>query len=280
MNRNSAATPYLNALGQGGGLNVSRYGSTSKTYGSMFWAGLPVKIRSFDPWNIELDLNYGYVEEMGKFDVLTRNDPNDIRRGSTQRQGWLVKALIGYNLDWGTPGIFGWYASGDDGNIKNESERMPSVCPYTFLTSFMGDGNLAWGPGGDFLDLNDSLAGTWGAGLQLADISFTEKLTHTLRVAYWGGTNSPAMVKYMDTAYAWESTNNHFEGPYMTSNDGLLEFNLVNIYKMYENFNINVELGYIANFMDDNTWKKNYLDFGSYDKQDIWKMQIIFTYSF
>ncbi|MBS6830179.1 MAG: hypothetical protein KH208_09970 [Desulfovibrio sp.] len=49
----------------------------------MFWAGLPVKIRSFDPWNIELDLNYGYVEEMGKFDVLTRNDPNDIRRGST-----------------------------------------------------------------------------------------------------------------------------------------------------------------------------------------------------
>lgn len=35
------------------------------------------------PWNIELDLNYGYGEEMGKFDVLTRNDPNDIRRGST-----------------------------------------------------------------------------------------------------------------------------------------------------------------------------------------------------
>lgn len=104
MNRNSAATPYLNALGQGGGLNVSRYGSTSKTYGSMFWAGLPVKIRSFALWNIELDLNYGYGEEMGKFDVLTRNDPNDIRRGSTQRQGWLVKALIGDNLDLGHSG--------------------------------------------------------------------------------------------------------------------------------------------------------------------------------
>lgn len=46
----------------------------------------------------------------------------------------------------------------------------------------MGDGNLVWGPDGDFLDLNDSLAGTWGAGLQLADICFTEKPTHTLRV--------------------------------------------------------------------------------------------------
>lgn len=273
-------TPYLNALGEGGGLNVSRYGSSSKTYGSMFWAGLPVKIRRFEPWNIEVDLNYGYVEEMGKFDVLTRNDPNDIRRGSTQRQGWLVKALIEYNLDWGSPGIFGWYASGDDGNVKNGSERMPSVCPYTSMTSFMGDGNLAWGPNGDFLDLNVSLAGTWGVGLQLSDMSFMEKLTHTFRAAYWGGTNAPAMVKYMDTAYAWESTSNLFEGPYMTSNDGLLEFNLVNIYKMYENFNINLELGYIENFMDDSTWKKSYQNFGSYEKQDIWKMQVIFTYSF
>lgn len=107
-----------------------------------------------------------------------------------------------------------------------------------------------------------------------------EKLTHTLWVAYWSGTNAPAMVKYMDTAYAWQSTNNRFEGPYMTSNDGLLEFNLVNIYNIYKNFNSNLELGYMQNFMDDTVCKKDYHDFGSYEKQDIWNMQIIFTYSF
>lgn len=273
-------TPFLNAQSGNGGLNVVSYGGTSKTYGSLFWAGLPVKVTAAEPWNFELDLNYGFVEAMGRYDVMVRNDPADIRRGSTQRQGWLAKALVEYRLDWGVPGIFGWYGSGDDGNVKNGSERMPSVCPYTFMTSFMGDGNLAWGPSGDYLDLNVSMAGTWGVGLQLRDMSFIEDLTHTFRAVWWGGTNSPSMVKYMNNAYAWESTSNHFDGPYLTTNDGLLEFNLVNVYKMYENFDINLELGYIANFMDNSTWKKDYRDWGSYEKQDAWKAQLIFTYQF
>lgn len=273
-------SPYLNAMGGGGGLNVTDYGRTSKAYGGMFWAGLPVKIKTFDPWNIEFDVNYGWVESMGRFDVKTRNDDSDISRGSSKREGWLAKALVEYKMDWGTPGIFGWYGSGDDGSVKNGSERMPSVCPYVWMTSFMGDGNLAWGPNGDYLDLNDSMAGTWGIGFQLSDMSFVDKLTHTFRVAYWGGTNSPSMVKYMDSAYAWQSTSNLFEGPYLTTNDGLLEFNLVNVYQMYENFNINLELGYVANFMDNDTWKKDYNNFGSYEKQDIWKAQLIFTYKF
>lgn len=273
-------TPFLAALGGGGGINVTRLGSTGKTYGSMFWAGLPVKLTAMDPWNIEFDINYGFVEAMGYYDAMVRNNPDDIRKGSTQRQGWLAKALVEYKMDWGTPGIFGWYASGDDGNISNGSERMPSLCPYTFMTSFMGDGNLAWGPDADYLDLNDSMAGTWGIGIQLRDMSFVDKLTHTFRAAYWGGTNSPSMVKYMDSAYAWTSTSNLFEGPYLTTNDGLLEFNLVNVYQMYENFNINLELGYIANFMDKDTWQKNYPGWGSYEKKDIWKVQLIFTYKF
>ena len=246
----------------------------------MFWAGLPIKVTLAEPWNFELDLNYGFVEAMGRYDVMVRNNPDDIRRGSTQRQGWLAKALVEYKMDWGVPGIFGWYASGDDGNVKNGSERMPSLCPYTFMTSFMGDGNLGWGPSADYLDLNVSMAGTWGIGLQLRDMSFIEDLTHTFRVAWWGGTNSPSMVKYMNNAYAWESTSNLFDGPYLTTNDGLLEFNLVNVYKVYENFDINLELGYIANFMDNDTWKKDYRDWGSYEKQDAWKAQVIFTYQF
>ena len=217
---------------------------------------------------------------MGRFDVMVRNNPDDIRRGSTQRQGWLAKTLVEYRLDWGAPGVFAWYGSGDDGNIANGSERMPSLCPYVFMTSFMGDGNLAWGPANNYLDQNDSLAGTWGIGFQLRDVSFLEKLDHTFRVAWWGGTNSPSMVKYMDSAYAWDSTSNHFEGPYMTTNDGLLEFNLVNVYQMYENFNINVELGYIANFMDGDTWRKDYPGWGTYSRQDAWKAQAIFTYKF
>ena len=39
---------------------------TDKMYGSLFWAGLPVAITAFDPLNIEFDINYGYVEAMGR----------------------------------------------------------------------------------------------------------------------------------------------------------------------------------------------------------------------
>ncbi|MBQ7607976.1 MAG: outer membrane homotrimeric porin [Desulfovibrionaceae bacterium] len=273
-------TPYLNYMGGGGGLNVIREGKTSKDYGSLFFAGLPIKVSALDPWNIEFDFNYGYVEELGEFEAIARNNPFDRHKGSTQRQGWLVKAMVEYKMDWGVPGIFGWYGSGDDGDLNNGSERLPAICPYTWFTSFMGDGNLAWAPRGDFQDLNTSMSGTWGIGLQLADMSFLEHLKHTFRVAWWGGTNSPDMVKYMDGASAWNSTSNLFDGPYMTTNDGLLEFNLVNVYQVYENFNINLELGYIANYMDDDTWKKSYAGWGSYEKQDLWKAQVIFTYSF
>ena len=253
-------------------------GKTSKAYGSMFWAGLPVAITAFDPLNIEFDINYGYVEAMGRYDVLKRG--TDLVRGNSKREGWLVKALVEYKMDWGTPGIFGWYASGDDGNVKNGSERLPSIAGAGNFTSFMGDGNLAWGTGYNFYDNNLTYAGTWGVGLQIADVSFVEDLKHTFRVAYWGGTNSPSMVKYMGSGVAWNDTTAAQDGPYLTTNDGLLEFNLVNSWQIYENLEANLELGYIVNMMDKDTWDKSYVSDRNWSKQDAWKAQLIFAYTF
>ena len=254
-------------------------GKTSKAYGSMFWAGLPVAITAFDPLNIEFDINYGYVEAMGRYDVLKRG--TDWVRGNSKREGWLVKALVEYKMDWGTPGIFGWYASGDDGNVKNGSERLPSIAGAGNFTSFMGDGNLAWGTGYNFYDNNLTYAGTWGIGLQIADVSFVEDLKHTFRVAYWGGTNSPSMVKYMGSGVAWNDTTATQDGPYLTTNDGLLEFNLVNSWQIYENLEANLELGYIVNMMDKDTWDKSYItEKRNWSKQDAWKAQLIFAYTF
>ena len=260
------------------GMNEFALGKTSKAYGSMFWAGLPVAITAFDPLNIEFDINYGYVEAMGRYDVLKRG--TDWVRGNSKREGWLVKALVEYKMDWGTPGIFGWYASGDDGNVKNGSERLPSIAGAGNFTSFMGDGNLAWGTGYNFYDNNLTYAGTWGVGLQIADVSFVEDLKHTFRVAYWGGTNSPSMVKYMGSGVAWNDTTATQDGPYLTTNDGLLEFNLVNSWQIYENLEANLELGYIINMMDKDTWDKSYVSDRNWSKQDAWKAQLIFAYSF
>ena len=255
--------------------------STSKQYGSLFWAGLPVSISMFDPLHIEFDINYGYSEAMGRYDVRKRGE--EIVRASTARQGWLAKALVEYKMDWATPGIFGWYASGDDGNVKNGSERMPSIAGAGNFTSFIGDGNLSWSPVNNGCDWTMSYAGTWGIGAQLKDMSFLENVTHTFRLAYWGGTNAPSMVKYMSSASAWQQGYGG-DGPYLTTNDGLLEFNLVNTWQAYENLGVNLELGYVANMMDKGTWKKsgysNGAGNGSFEKQDAWKAQVVFQYSF
>ena len=260
-------------------MNGLALGKTSKAYGSMFWAGLPISLTLWDPLNVELDINYGYVESMGRYEA-ERYDNTFARMGDTKREGWLVKALVEYKMDWGTPGIFGWYASGDDGNVKNGSERLPSIAGAGNFTSFMGDGNLAWGTGHNFYDNNLTYAGTWGVGLQIADVSFVEDLKHTFRVAYWGGTNSPSMVKYMGSAVAWDETTAAQDGPYLTTNDGLLEFNLVNSWQIYENLEANLELGYIINMMDKDTWDKSYVSDRNWSKQDAWKAQLIFAYSF
>ena len=257
-----------------------RFGSTSKGYGSMFWAGLPIKVTALDPWNIEFDVNYGYVEKMGRINVLNGETGRTVR-ASTGREGWAVKALVEYKMDWGTPGIFGWYASGDDGNIKNGSERLPSLNGNAGFTSFMGTADADWSGRGNLYEKTLTIDGTWGIGVQVADMSFVENLNHTFRVAYWGGTNSPSMVKYMNSATAFDMDGDacSTEGPYLTTNDGLLEFNLTNVWQVYENLTASLELGYIVNMIDKNTWDRSFFD-SSFSRQDAWKASLVLAYTF
>lgn len=152
--------------------------------------------------------------------------------------------------------------------------------PGQSFTSFLGDANLGWAPEGAYIEKGRSLAGTWGIGGRLRDISFIKDLKHTFVAAYFGGTNAPSMVKYMTSAYAWESTSNRNDGPYLTTNDGLLELDFWSNYKIYENLAVNLDLAYIANFVDNSTWQKNYKNFGTFEKQDAWKAQLTFTYTF
>ena len=87
----------------------------------------------------------------------------------------------------------------------------------------------------------------------------------------------------MKDASSWQAGYGG-DGPYLTTNDGLLEFNLVNTWQAYENLSVNLELGYVANMIDKDTWKKagynNGAGNGSFDKQDAWKAQVVFQYSF
>ena len=256
---------------------------TSSAYSTAFWGGLPVKLTLWDPLNIEFEFNYGYASSQGRGNLYhDGNAANFWKRYDTRSEGWLVKALIEYKLDWGTPGIFGWYASGDDGNPKNGSERMPAIEAKGNFTNFMGDGNLGWACTESWYDRGLNYAGTWGIGLQIADMSFLEDLKHTFRVAYFGGTNSPSMAKYANTSWGWSSDCEDTEygaSPYLTTNDGLLEFDLVTSYQMYENFEVNLDLAYLVNMVDRDTWKKADRA-SSYSKRDGWRAQVTFAYTF
>lgn len=248
----------------------------SNAYTTLAFAGLPIAYSGLDPWNFELDLNYGYSSSTGRYDVANLQN-NDVKRGKNERQGWLAKALVEYKLDWGTPGVFGWYGSGDDSNVKNGSERMAVVSPCASFTSFMGDGTRGWSiASGDNAgyDLMLSYAGTWGIGAQLKDVSFMEDLKHTLRVAYWGGTNSPTMTKYLPASGFTAG-----EGVYLTTTDGLVEINVDSSYQIFENLEAALELGYIANAVDSKTWNRSFKD-TQLSKGDAYKAALIFSYTF
>ncbi|MBQ2516644.1 MAG: hypothetical protein II543_05220, partial [Desulfovibrio sp.] len=96
---------------------------------------------------------------------------------------------------------------------------------------------------------------------------------------------SPKMAKYASSPVAWDSdwggagSAPHENELYLTKMDYLLEFNLVNSYQMYENFEVNFELGYIVNMFDRDVWKKAATR-QAYTKQDAWKAQLIFAYTF
>jgi hypothetical protein len=270
-------------LANPGGQRRGLHGSDDLAYSSMFWGGLPIKINAWDPLNVEFEFNYGYVQGFGDSNV-TNYKTGLVKRADDRREGWLVKALVEYKLDWGVPGIFGWYASGDDGDVKNGSERMPSVKANGRFTSFMGAAGTDWWSNskGSFNEKHTSYAGTWGIGLHLRDMSFVEDLKHTFRVAYWGGTNSPDMVKYFQFSNDWNMADG-YDGVYLTSNDSLVEFNLDNSYKIYENLTVNLDFGYIINCVDRGTWKRSGSWVGganNWEQHDAWKTQLTFNYSF
>ena len=244
------------------------------SYGNAFWAGITGEVTYWDPFRIAWDVNYGSVSYEDE---------------KMNREGWLASLLLEYKLDWGTPGIYGWYGSGDDSNPRNGSERMPVVSANgnNDFSNFAFNGNPYIAREGI---LGSTMVGTWGIGARLKDVSFLEDLKHTLRVNFMGGTNAPKMAKYV--------SHNSFKDPatvaqygtsydpiYLTTEDYALEIGLTNTYKMYDNFTVMLDAAYIAMWLDDSrsTWGKNPMAGFAGDRNgvyDAWNVNLSFVYSF
>ena len=204
------------------------------------------------------------------------------------REGWLASLLLEYKLDWGTPGLYGWYSTGDDNNPKNGSERMPVVSANgnNGFSNFAFNGNPYIAREGI---LGSTMVGTWGIGARLKDVSFLEDLKHTLRVNFMGGTNAPKMAKYVSHNSFKDSASvtqygTSYDPMYLTTDDYALEIGLTNTYKMYDNFTIMLDAAYVALWLDDSTstWGKNpgRSALGGDGVYDAWNVNLSFVYSF
>ena len=268
-----------NAWGRASAGMISGFKGTdwNDSYGNAFWAGVTGEVTYWDPFRIAWDVNYGsasYEDE------------------KMNREGWLASLLLEYKLDWGTPGLYGWYGSGDDSNPKNGSERMPVVSANgnNQFSNFAFNGNPYIAREGV---LGSTMVGTWGIGARLKDVSFLEDLKHTLRVNFMGGTNAPKMAKYIrhyGNPYAKHGVSDvaryatAYDPMYLTTDDTALEIGLTNTYKMYDNFTVMLDASYVALWLEDSrsVWGKNpgRGALGGDGVYDAWNVNLSFVYSF
>jgi hypothetical protein len=246
-------------------------GGWASTDTHAWYAGLALNVDIFDPLTFAFDAMYGNLQ-----------GGNDSLRDSTPgTKGWFVDAALRYKLDWGTAGLFGWYASGDDDDAikNNEYGRLPSL-GYDWgpgFTSFGFDGSTAdlysdW-------HVSISAVGTWGLGLEIVNMSFFEDLSHTIRVTYYAGTNDADLVKNNPGSFGRRQNNNMFIGEfqYMTDEDYAVEVNFDHIYTIYEGFTAHLDLGYINMNLDEGTWKHTSL---GHETDDAWKATLTFQFRF
>jgi hypothetical protein len=246
----------------------------------VWWLGSNLKVDVLDPLVFNFDIVYGHLS---RADVRGFGTGNPADRPFGQRdwgtEGWFISATLDYKLDFMTPGIFGWWASGDRESDFDDGllGRLPVLGPDTGFrpTSFGFFGKFAIenGQGEGAPAISQTGTGTWGIGAQLGDISFIKNLKHTLRVAYYQGTNDSDLVRQLGRAPFQYSKDN----VYLTDKDSVWEVNFDHQYKIYDNLTVAFELGYLHLRSDEDIWGNSS---GLDENDDAWKAAMIFRYSF
>lgn len=216
----AAAASFVNA----GQLGVARGNSTA------YWLGLGGELSMFDPFRFSMDINYSAI----KTDYSALN-----------RAGWFVSAAASYKTQYGVPTMKAWYASGDDKNPNNGSERPLSTGGFNPGASTFFSGGIAgpvfWNTGNGFT------GGTWGVSLQWNNVSFMANMFHNFRVTYFRGTNAKSNAYWADP---------RFIDKYLTRADSAVELDFETSYSIYKNLVLMTEMAYIIQNFDGDLWAK------------------------
>ena len=243
-----------------------------------WWGGAHLQLSILDPLIFNIEGIYGRLNQNNLHGLASVGGGSV---GNWGTKGWFLGATLDYKLDWATPGIFGWYASGDkEGDVEDGwLGRLPA--PGTDGSSFKP---TSFGFGGSFCtgiatygQVGSTGTGHWGIGLQLKDFSFVEDLSHTIRVAYVRGTNDDDVIRRFGNINRGFMRNS-LDAMYLTKKDSVLEVNFDHKYKIYENLTMAVELGWLRLNSDEDVWRHTRNN--DKEKSSAWKAQVMFKYTF
>lgn len=249
--------------GSGGPFGGGWFDDKSHVYAG----GLALTVSPLDNLEIKFDAMYAKLKnDSDSESTLQLIGGGAIPWDAPEGDGWLVALAVDYSLDWGTPGFFAWYASGDDKDDwrDNKFGRMPMLAGDDgFVATRMGNAG-AFSIGDDTF-IGNSGVGTWGVGLQLAELSFVEDLSHVARIAYYRGTNHKDAIP---TVWIGEAV-------YMTKKDWAFEVNFDSEYRIYENLSAVLELGWIHLNLDEDSH-----DYRNREDENAWNAQLSIQYAF
>lgn len=223
-----------------------------------WWLGGAFEVTMFDPIVFKADVFYGSV---------------DADQRHNDRDGWGFDGSLAYNaIDFVKPKLVFTYTSGEDDDTSNGSERLPNLNSdfgfgtyYQSGSAFTGDTDL----------LQGSQNGYWTIGLCLDDISFIDKVTHTVNFLYYQGTNDAELIKNNPAGL----TNIDSDGSFLTDEDSLFEIDVNTNYQIYDELAAIVEFSYINANFDNDTWE-NYGTTPRTGDSDAYKLAVGLVYSF
>jgi len=233
-----------------------------------YWGGAAFTMTAFDPFKVMADFNYGKA---------TWNNQGATNKAEGGRSGFLFDLAVDYTgLSMMTPSVFFAYSSGENGNStegSGKSERMPVVgTPQTYAHGSF------WLQGGDTLGASfystDTTIGYWALGLSLKDIKLIDKLSHTVHLIYFKGTNDADFLKELvpGTGATY--------GQFLTTKDSLWEVDVNTKYQVYDELSLGLELGAIMPSFDKDTWRAVNADYANYGSKNAYKASLLLNYSF
>ncbi len=265
---NVYSMPTVNIGGQNLPLTGSPSGSFNMLPDANIWfAGITAELIAFDPFRFAVDFTYGDADTDA---VYAPNSGAPTNYYAMKTKGYYVAAIAEYAFDMATPGLIGWYASGNDSDAQYKGGgMMPILNPQWAGTSF-GFGDY-YGSGNNSVEvMGSSPVGTWGGALQVKDLTFIEDMSHLIRVAYYTGTNKANTYNPNNStaSYSYNPTNT-----FLTEDDNVWEINFNTKYDIYENLALVLELGFLSADWDDTSWNVNRRD-------NAYRVNASFGYSF